>query len=450
MSDIDSKISKETPDKVFISQIIINELFGTSNLRIPKEQILSGDLSNLLVLYGDNGAGKTTILRILYHLLSPIEGHGHKSQLLKIPFKEFTVKFNTGAVVTAKRDDENLIGKYGIYFGFKNKEKEYFPLIPGPDGRARRGVQEEEYISLLKFLRQIGPSYTFITDDRKIYCTEDAEAMATESERIKRGRRAIGTSTRSIYSEYDDTNELLDITSAIAKFNFWIRKLIIVKSKIGADNIHTTYVELTKQLAKTRKSEPEINHEQLQKIISKLEELNKEISGFAKYKLLASFQADEFIDALKNSSPSNRHIINTVLQPYINGISENIKALAGVKSMLDIFLNHMNGFYNNKLITYSPSDGLVIKSSLNDRIIDPNILSSGEKQLLLLLINCVLHRNGLSVIFVDEPELSLNIKWQRKLLDAICDIADLNTTQFIFATHSLQVLQKFDDYIIKI
>ena len=67
-----------------IEKISTRRLFGSYDYELfPSE---AADESNrLLILYGDNGTGKTTILRVLFHLISPESRQGHKTTLVHIP-----------------------------------------------------------------------------------------------------------------------------------------------------------------------------------------------------------------------------------------------------------------------------------------------------------------------------------------------------------------------------
>lgn len=66
--------------------------------------------------------------------------------------------------------------------------------------------------------------------------------------------------------------------------------------------------------------------------------------------------------------------------------------------------------------------------------ISPFQLSSGEKQLLIILLTTLIQDNQPSVLFMDEPEISLHIEWQKKLIQ---HIRELNpNVQLIIATHS--------------
>lgn len=67
-------------------------------------------------------------------------------------------------------------------------------------------------------------------------------------------------------------------------------------------------------------------------------------------------------------------------------------------------------------------------------IITPYQLSSGEKQLLIILTTVLIQNNKPSILIMDEPELSLHHEWQRKLLSNIITLN--NNVQIISTTHS--------------
>lgn len=55
-----------------------------------------------------------------------------------------------------------------------------------------------------------------------------------------------------------------------------------------------------------------------------------------------------------------------------------------------------------------------------------------------------------SVLIIDEPELSLNIKWQRLLLSALLDIVSGGGVQFVFATHSIDLIGEHLNHMLKL
>ena len=51
---------------------------------------------------------------------------------------------------------------------------------------------------------------------------------------------------------------------------------------------------------------------------------------------------------------------------------------------------------------------------------------------------------------IDEPELSLNIKWQRKLLSELLFFIGDSKVQYLFATHSIELLTQHKENVIKL
>jgi len=61
-------------------------------------------------------------------------------------------------------------------------------------------------------------------------------------------------------------------------------------------------------------------------------------------------------------------------------------------------------------------------------------LSAGEKQLLLILLTVFLMDERPNVLLMDEPELSLHLSWQEKLVSTIRHMN--SNCQLILTTHS--------------
>jgi energy-coupling factor transporter ATP-binding protein EcfA2 len=64
----------------------------------------------------------------------------------------------------------------------------------------------------------------------------------------------------------------------------------------------------------------------------------------------------------------------------------------------------------------------------------PQKLSSGEKQILIILLSALLQDRRKHVLIMDEPEISLHLDWQRSLIENIKKINP--SCQIIIATHS--------------
>lgn len=74
-----------------------------------------------------------------------------------------------------------------------------------------------------------------------------------------------------------------------------------------------------------------------------------------------------------------------------------------------------------------------------DRLL-PYKLSSGEKQMLVILLTVLVRDGDHCVLFMDEPEASLHVEWQQKLIGMI---RALNPNlQLILTTHSPAVIME--------
>ena len=68
----------------------------------------------------------------------------------------------------------------------------------------------------------------------------------------------------------------------------------------------------------------------------------------------------------------------------------------------------------------------------------PYQLSSGEKQMLAILLTVLVEDNQPYVLFMDEPEVSLHIEWQKRLIDLCLELNP--NVQIILTTHSPAVV----------
>ena len=65
-------------------------------------------------------------------------------------------------------------------------------------------------------------------------------------------------------------------------------------------------------------------------------------------------------------------------------------------------------------------------------------MSSGEKQMLAILLTVLVQDNQPYVFFMDEPEVSLHVDWQQQLIDLVLELNP--NVQIILTTHSPAVI----------
>ena len=71
-------------------------------------------------------------------------------------------------------------------------------------------------------------------------------------------------------------------------------------------------------------------------------------------------------------------------------------------------------------------------------LLTPYQLSSGEKQMLAILLTVLVEDRRPYVLFMDEPEVSLHVDWQQRLIDLILELNP--NVQIILTTHSPAVI----------
>ena len=111
-------------------------------------------------------------------------------------------------------------------------------------------------------------------------------------------------------------------------------------------------------------------------------------------------------------------------------------------SQINKFLSIARTFIEEKQFDF---EGGNLTVSTKQGGIELRDLSSGEKQLLILLTEALLQKETPCIFLADEPELSLHIEWQRMIIPAIMELNP--NAQVIAATHSPEVASKFSDSI---
>lgn len=108
------------------------------------------------------------------------------------------------------------------------------------------------------------------------------------------------------------------------------------------------------------------------------------------------------------------------------------------------FLNIINSFFKDtQKKLFIDEVGRLFVSKPSGRNLTVDELSSGERQLVILFANVILNKYKNSklsseILIIDEPEISLHIRWQEKFIDSLFEAS--NNTQFIIATHSPDII----------
>src|SRR4051795_327933 len=106
-----------------------------------------------------------------------------------------------------------------------------------------------------------------------------------------------------------------------------------------------------------------------------------------------------------------------------------LDALSPIADIMTLLIQELNSFLKRKQAYFDIYQGWSVQSRTGR--IPLATLSSGEKQLFLLLCSAFLSRQSRCVFLIDEPELSLNVYWQRALPRTLQRIVEGVPTQYV-------------------
>lgn len=158
---------------------------------------------------------------------------------------------------------------------------------------------------------------------------------------------------------------------------------------------------------------------------------------------LRSFDSP-ILDKRKAESPLMQELNNVVFQNKegLSFFNYRMKMLdykdkaKEIQNNIDLLFDIINAMFadTGKTIDISKGNNSTLIFNLGGHTISLEQLSSGEKQLLLILLKVFLLEKQPAIVMMDEPEVSLHIRWQREIIDRL---RQLNPQcQLIISTHS--------------
>lgn len=432
-------------DTAGIRRIEIDRLFGRYTYRIPdpSEAVSS---RQLVLLYGQNGAGKTTILRMVYHILSPEEGQGHLTFLARTPFRRFLVDLGSLSI-EARRDRESAaVGSYrlsvrspseGRVWLIQTEASENGPVVRGADDRD--GVDFHGYIGGLKL------NVFMLGDDRILHGSGSESAFhgATWFEGGVLFRTSDQSFPRRHRSRLDDEDPRdIALAGSVGRFEVWLRKKRYAAARQSETDTHTIYAKLARHILSGSE-----RSQSTQELSRRLLELARQNAEMAKYGLLSPAEVDDLVRTLGAAPPEKQGILSEILSPYVSGLASRIEAQEETFRLISRFSDRLNSFFVDKSVSLDATEGLKLFAEPGHHPLEKSMLSSGEKQLLTLLCNAMATRDVSSIFIIDEPELSLNVTWQRKLIQTLLECVEGSSGQFLMASHSVELFAHYRTYV---
>ena len=123
-----------------------------------------------------------------------------------------------------------------------------------------------------------------------------------------------------------------------------------------------------------------------------------------------------------------------VLQSGAEDAAQRAQSISDAKKMFQDIIDDLFKETGKQIIR---SENEIRFSQLGE-VLRPYQLSSGEKQMLAILLTVLVEDRKPYVLFMDEPEVSLHFEWQKRLIELILKLNP--NVQLIVATHSPAVI----------
>lgn len=401
---------------------------------------------DITLLVGINGCGKTSILNTIDWMLKP------NLQLLAVTnYKklEITFTFNKKKyTLTAVKTNENVV--FSITGSTKPVEPITIKLLPYGLYEDDRLLEIYSQLSLEKHelpmwtLLKSFSKPTVITLDRTITAeTDDStyiEFKGTNQKKHARSKTPLNHVEEVTAAKYADYRERSTRHDEELKARIVMSALQNPEAIFNDRSIkHLTPTEITKierkvveYLSKTIKTDNVVSQVkdffEAYRAITKSEQKNP---------IKDSYLIDFFMVQYRQ--------VENLAKAFNDFELKNASAFKELKEYLETVNNFLND--SNKTLYFDDSMGKLVFSTLDrkkDELEKKSIalLSSGEKQILILFTFLALISKNGGIFIVDEPELSLHPKWQHEFMDAFVKLCPKDT-QLILATHSPDIVGKY-------
>lgn len=423
-----------------VQSVYVQRLFGNFDYMIP----INHD-EGITIIYGPNGCGKTTILKLLMDLLNERVG-----ELKRVPFSKFQLDFDDSSKIEVTKINKNGVANeskgHSLMYNYTSsngEQQSYVPPVIDPEKMHPMRLREE-----WPFLRRVGPR---LWEDRRtgnvlhsdelvdmfadtvleppewiIRLKEEIPAHLISANRLISVSKILDLERERLYSR----KEGLTVNLYSQELSRTIEAKLAESAALSQELDRTFPNRLLKQMVEFKEA-----NAPLEDIIEeKLGELDEKRARLAEVGLL-----DNSGHPPVQSRGKMEPYIRSVLALYIEDTGKKLSVYNDLEQRINLLMKIINKRFSNKKISVARNKGFVV--TLDDgTFLDPGLLSSGEQHELVLIYDLLFHSKPGSLILLDEPEISLHIAWQQELLDDMLEITRLTGTRVLLATHSPDII----------
>ena len=423
-----------------ISKISVKGLFGMFDHEIPLNQE-----SRITIVHGPNGVGKTVLMRMVHGLFN-----FDYAYFDSIPFEQFCIDFENGYSVRVEKSSFR-----------EDSENETVLLVFYTDDRDENVDSFEIRVANNKFLSQlVEKSHENLVP---IHMASRSPGTRAEDQYwISKDDKFMGKPNllRPLSKQDILRRDPTIHTEACGKIPDWFGKIqrdvspkhIPMARLTSATWDHSVFMSLEWN----RKVLPEDGGSLM---VPRLPDAVSEIhNGFIlNFGLLEKIsfankwmrEQEELIRVLDEGLVEDSEAATEVLEDHLLFCERRLDEYdSDIEYRAARF--YCDSLNQRILFKYLTLDGeLGIKAHLEDGSEVPlTALSSGEQQLLVLYYQLLFEVQPDTLVMIDEPELSMNVVWQRNFLKDLQRIIELRKFDVLIATHSPQIIHDKWDWVV--
>lgn len=421
-------------NKTNLECVKIYGLFGKKNVHLKFNEIAK-------ILIAGNGEGKTTILNIIVGLLTQ-----NFRTLTNINFQGISLKLKDEEEVYISKKDLLIEGRGNIFYSnLKEIVEEYEDYYGDEILNIYNGINlikdnyKNELSTVIKELKKILPVRI-----RRVVVDMYEELDLTKDEEYNGDNKILPLLNKldfeilyfTTYRRIEKENfSNLEIKSNNDGINFGMRdvkkKIEDILEKIKTET-YLDFVELNEEILIDlieNKIRSQNKTKELEDIKSKVPIVLERLKS-NNIKLRSNNIVKKVERIIENSSKEN----NDFIPYYFSKIGNIYKKQELKEKRINSFVEICNNYITNKKLIYLNKETELKMNSSDGEIIDLSDLSSGEKQIISIFSKIYLDENKNFMIIIDEPELSISMKWQQMLLPDI--LKSEKCSLLLVTTHS--------------
>ena len=381
------------------------------NNRIEADLRFNEDLN---IITGRNGSGKTTLLKLIWYLIS-----GNLERILpEIPFEFVLIETDQFSMFMTRIESKLVKFEYEL----NQQEDTLSPLVVPIDTETGNLTQREDEIKLNEIndrIARVMKSSLFFPTFRRIeggFSSPSRYMSMSAGPNLSRRIPPYRTTERL----QEALSELSDVVSVYDhKF-------------IASISTHDIVRLLTQKYADIS--------ENISKLHTKLsQEITKKIKDYSGNKTSSGTQipqdANPVLENIQRSVEQATQKREILLKPF--SVLANLTQEILKYQQIGVAEQFASRERTEGITLGKGTEGITL--GVTNEAIASEKLSAGEKQMLSFLCYNAFSDN--TTIFIDEPELSLHVDWQRLLLPTLLDQGTGN--QFFIATHSPFIYSRY-------